>query len=541
VVCACLSLLLAIAAANAPQPAEARRPALLLVIDQGHLSRESVPEMLDAIETVLTATRGAETRAVIVSGRRLVYPDATREALEGSLSGTEGFYDQPRRFGMSDAEAREIVRGNESVRDAVRRRGGGADVVVNARVLIEEVQELGEATLASITSVLATGPRDEVAVIVSDRPVFFRAPDEKIIERLGAQLRGPKRLVIVPVQPSRSIDSGDQLLDGFRLLSSLPNTTVVSLSSPGATSELTRILEPPSTAKSALPPAADPSPGRTGSTVDQLVDRASSRVVRFSEGASFLVASEDYTQEVKSRAGSFNLPPTATAGITIEKRRLESEVALVQLVDREVWLLARDVVYVDGKPVPDSQRQRIPSAKSPSTDAAVRDFEAIAQAGARFNIGPIQRNLSVPTLALWFLTPKMKQQFQFDHVGREKVEGVDCDVIRFKELGKGMLQVDGNPVPASGRYWVASGTGDVVKTELLLARTWSGGRTTSDTSSGGRARIVVTYRFEQPVDSWVPAEMEEFYAGVGGRLAEWVVGKAKYSDYRRFGVETRIR
>ena len=35
--------------------------------------------------------------------------------------------------------------------------------------------------------------------------------------------------------------------------------------------------------------------------------------------------------------------------------------------------------------------------------------------------------------------------------------------------------------------------------------------------------------------------MEEFYSGVGGRLAEWVVGKAKYSDYRRFGVETRIR
>jgi hypothetical protein len=114
-------------------------------------------------------------------------------------------------------------------------------------------------------------------------------------------------------------------------------------------------------------------------------------------------------------------------------------------------------------------------------------------------------------------------------------------VIRFKELGKGTLQVDGNPVPASGRYWVASGTGDVVKTELLLARIWSGGRTTSDTSSGGRAWIVVTYRFEQPVDSWVPAEMEEFYAGVGGRLAEWVVGKAKYSDYRRFTVETRIR
>jgi hypothetical protein len=438
---------------------------------------------------------------------------------------------------MSEAEAQDVVRGNESVRDAVRRRGGGADVVVNARGLIEDVQELGEATFESLASLLANGRPDqnEVVVFVSDRPVFFRPPDKKIVEALTTQLRGAgRRLVVVQINSPRAVDFDGQLSDGLRLLSSLPNTTFVNLSSPDSSSTLTGILQP----AAAAPEAARRS---SSAAVSELVDRASSRVVRFSEVASFLVANEDYIQEVKSRAGSFNLPPTATAGITTEKRRLESEVALVQLVDRDVWLLARDVVYVDGKPVPDSQRQRIPSTKSPSTDAAVSDFEAIAQAGARFNIGPIQRNLSVPTLALWFLTPKMKRQFAFDHVGREKVEGVDCDVIRFKELGKGMLQVDGNPVPASGRYWVASGTGDVVKTELLLARIWSGGRTTSDTSSGGRAWIVVTYRFEQPVDSWVPAEMEEFYAGVGGRLAEWVVGKAKYSDYRRFTVETKIR
>ena len=531
----CLSLLLAMAAANPLQAAESRRPALLLVVDQGHLSPESVADMLDAIKTVLTAARGAETRAVIVSGRRLVYPDATRVALDGSLSGTEGFYDQPRRFGMSEAEAREVVRGNESVRDGIRRRGGGADVVVNARALIEEIQELGEATLDSLASLLANGRQDEVVVFVTDMPVFFQPPDKKTMDSLTAQLRGTKRkLVIVQINPPRRIDSGAQIIDGLRLLSSLPNTTLANLATPGTSSTLTGILQPPASAPEAAPVSRSPA-------VRELVDRASSRVVRFSEAASFLVASEDYTQEVKSRAGSFNLPPTATAGITIEKRRLESEVALVQLIDREVWLLARDVVYVDGKPVPDSQRQRIPSAASTSTDTAVRDFEAIAQAGARFNIGPIQRNLSVPTLALWFLTPKLKQQFEFDHVGREKVEGVNCDVISFKELGKGMLRVNGNPVPASGRYWVASGTGDVVKTELLLAKIWSDGRKATETRSGGRARIVVTYRFEQAVDSWVPAEMEEFYADAVDRLAEWVVGKAKYSDYRRFGVETRIR
>jgi hypothetical protein len=529
---ACLSLLLAIACANAPQAAEPRRPAVLLVIDQGHLARERVPDMLSAIESVLTASSGVVARAVVVSGRRLVYPDPTREALNGSLSGTEGFYDQPRRFGMTEAEARDIARGNESVRDRVRRRGGGADVVMNARRLIAEVQELGGTTLDSLAALLANGPPDEIVLFLTDRPVFFRPPDKKILDALTLQLRGrTRRLVVVQIEPPRSIDSSDQLIDGLRLLSSLPNTTLVNLASAKAGSTLTGLLQPSPSAPEAAPESRSP-------VVRDLVERASSRVVRFSEAASFLVANEDYVQEVKSRAGSFNLPPTATAGITIEKRRLESEVALVQLIDREVWLLARDVVYVDGKPVPDSQRRRIPSAPSPSPDAAVRDFEAIAQAGARFNIGPIQRNLSVPTLALWFLTPKMKPQFEFDHVGREAVQGVDCDVIRFRELGKGMLRVDGNPVPASGRYWVASGTGDVVKTELLLTRIWASG---GEGRSGGHARIVVTYRFEQAVDSWVPAEMDEFYVGAAGRLADWVVGNARYSDYRRFGVETRIR
>ena len=90
-------------------------------------------------------------------------------------------------------------------------------------------------------------------------------------------------------------------------------------------------------------------------------------------------------------------------------------------------------------------------------------------------------------------------------------------MISFKELGKGMLRLDGNPAPASGRYWVASGTGDVVKTELLLERKT---RVDARGSSSPTGSI-------SPVDSWVPAEMDEFYAGVGGRLADFVVGKAK--------------
>jgi hypothetical protein len=289
-----LSLLVGlVTAGNTPQAVQPRQPTVLLVIDQGHLSRDSVPFMLDAVEAVLSAARGARTTAVIISGRRLVYPDATREGIEGSLSGTEGFYDHPQRFGMTEAEAREIARGNESVRDTVRQRGGGADVVVNARALIDEVQELGVATLDSLASILANGRLDdvdedvEVVAFVTDRPVFFRPPDRKVIERLTTELRGTRRrMVVVQIDPARSVDFGGEPADGLRVLASLPNTTVVNLSSSGAGSTLSGLLQP------SVPAPVRARVGRSPA-VSELVDRASSRVVRFSEAASFEVARED--------------------------------------------------------------------------------------------------------------------------------------------------------------------------------------------------------------------------------------------------------
>jgi hypothetical protein len=533
-----VSLLLAALFIRSSQPTEAGR-VVLLVVDQGHLERERVPEMLSAVESILGAANPADTKAAIVSGRQIVYPDATSEALSGSLAGAEGFYDLTRRLGMTEAEAREIVRGNESVRDSVRKRGGGDDVHVRARQLTEDVQALGEATLDSLSSLVAKSPARATVVFVSDRPILFRSPDKKAMAPLREQLeRAEKRLLLVQISPPRISRVSEPLVDALPLLSALPNAARVDLSVPGAGPSLGQALRP------AAPPSAGP-PADDALSRAFLVDRTTAHVARFAKEASFLIARESYTQEVKSRAGSFNLPASATAGITIEKRQLESEVALVQLLEQQVWLLARDIVQVDGKAVPDADRRRIPAtASAGSQEAALRDFQRIAEAGSRFDIGPIKRDLSVPTLALWFLTPAMKDRFEFDAAGNEAVEGVRCTVVRFIELGKGMLTIDGNPVPARGRYWIAPDSGAVVKTELVLARVWSTGRfsgTPTQDASGGRAQIVVTYRFEPAVDSWVPAEMRELYVGAAGRTADWVVGTAKYTGYRRFGVESRIR
>jgi hypothetical protein len=462
---------------------------LLIVIDQGHVARARVPDVLRTVGDLLTAVEGTAATVAIVSGERVVYPDAETGAIAASLSGEAGFADElQRQYSMAESEASDIRRGNESTRDAVAQRlcaSGKAcdtDVRALARTVIEAARNRNAATLKSLKTIVEEHRPATIGVVTeqkealerSFRPAIVLRPGEK-----GPRIAGGARPQ--PPPPSRSMDA----------------------------------------------------------SVQPLVDRATAHVQRFVTEASFLLADERYVQEVKSRAGSFNLPPTSNAGIVVEKRELESEVAIVQLRDEQVWLLARDVIRVNGKPIPDSDRQPLPAAAATSMTDAIARFREIAERGARFNIGPIRRNLNVPTLALWFLTPGVRDRFDFDQDGETSVDGMRCVVLRYREHGKGMLQGDGQPVPAVGRFLIARDSGAVVRTELVLANfssNWSG----RSPMPGARVSIAVSYRFDPSVSSWVPATMEERYDYPGRRDLDWVVGAATYTNYRRFQVGTRI-
>jgi hypothetical protein len=269
-----------------------------------------------------------------------------------------------------------------------------------------------------------------------------------------------------------------------------------------------------------------------GAETSPLIDRATAHVARFVAAGGVLLAREHYVQESSTRTGAASLFPASSAKPIVERRTLDSEVALITLLDDRLWLLARDVLAVDGRPLPDDQRIRIPTLHPVSSDEARRAFQQVARQGARFNIGRIRRDLNVPTLALWFLSAGMRERFKFDDRGMERVDDVACRVVRYVERERPyLLHAEGRAARAEGRFWIAEDSGAVLRTELLLSPPGS--------SPTSRAAITVDYAFVTGVDAWVPREMRERYES-GPRDTNLVSGIARYDDYRRFSVSTRI-
>jgi len=94
---------------------------------------------------------------------------------------------------------------------------------------------------------------------------------------------------------------------------------------------------------------------------------------------------------------------------------------------------------------------------------------------------------------------------------------------------------DGRDQPARGTAWVEPVTGRLVRGEIMVD---------SDSDQVGyihkmgfTAAIDVVFRNEPRLGFWVPSEMTERYRA---RDMSTSSGEATYSNYRTFGVETRI-
>jgi hypothetical protein len=290
---------------------------------------------------------------------------------------------------------------------------------------------------------------------------------------------------------------------------------------------------------------ARPSQGTTPTVnagpLRELLDRTAGYVASFVSDAAVLLAKERYVQAVGVTTGAYSRMP-GYAGATTERRTLESEVALVHLTD-QVWLIARDVVTLDGRSLPPSQRLPLTTQRPASLEAAIAAFREIARQGARFNIGGIRRDLNVPTLALWFLSDALRERFVYEPAGTDTIDGLACQIVAYTERARPwLLRADGRPVPVRGRVWIAA-AGAVLKTELTLddSRPESAINRSSafaePETGGGRAVIAVDYGFSEAVHAWVPREMRERYDHPGGVA---ITGRAEYGEYRRFTVDSRI-
>lgn len=256
--------------------------------------------------------------------------------------------------------------------------------------------------------------------------------------------------------------------------------------------------------------AAGAARGQDDRDLETVLDRAAAYVDAYEDELGMIVGEEEYVQNATwmSRAAR---PPVV---VDRERRRMSSDFLLLPVRDR--WYGVRSVLRVDGNPVEE------PETFPESPREIVEDRTDTA-----YNIGDFTRTFNVPTFALTVLRPENVDRFSFERRGRDRIEGHDTWEIRFTEVVAPTLVrgADGGARFATGRIWIAPGTGRILRTEIVI-----------DVRTGRepyRARQRVQYEENSVLGILVPASMEERYDSE----FHTVEARADYSEFKRFSVQ----
>jgi hypothetical protein len=201
-----------------------------------------------------------------------------------------------------------------------------------------------------------------------------------------------------------------------------------------------------------------------------------------------------------------------------------SEFALLRVEDD--WLGFRDVYEVDGKPVRDRQ-DRLLRLFTDDPQTAISLARRINDEGARLNLGVMQRNFDVPTMALFFLQPSYSSRFRFRKDGEEKLGGTLVWKVGYEETVKPTIirTSSGKDMPVRGTFWIDPVSGQVLKTHMGFSTettmgpdNWTDRRLDHDADRLVRrlqstASVTVTYTHNEALGILVPDVMLESYEG----------------------------
>jgi hypothetical protein len=234
---------------------------------------------------------------------------------------------------------------------------------------------------------------------------------------------------------------------------------------------------------------------------------------------SFLLADEDGLQ--RSYVGGLSSTP--------RKRTTKAEVFLTFLDADRMWLTVRDVTEVDGQPLEHKKDLRALLTAGPVLGLA----RTLAQENSRFNIGRIYRNFNEPTLGLLVLDAKHRDRFKFD---RKKVESSAAGplvTLAFTEKKGPTLihSANGQEVFAKGEVVIEAATGRVRETQIEI------------TTDPVHAKLATRFVEDARLAVWVPDTLTEIYTDQVNtqRSHETTVCESKYTNYRRFEVQVRIK
>jgi VWFA-related protein len=214
--------------------------------------------------------------------------------------------------------------------------------------------------------------------------------------------------------------------------------------------------------------------------------------------------------------------------------RMRSDLLLVQQESAGGWVSFRDVFEVNGAPVRDREDRLKKLFLDPGVGAR-EQLRGVIEDSARYNIGPLERNINVPLFLLKFLAQDNRSRSRFRIGARDETDGVRTWRVDFTEIERPTIISDRNDrdVPAKGYFLVEQSTGAIMETGLKVDGT------------AYMAEIVVRFTLDPGLGMWVPSRMNETYrtartslGGGGGSMGIALEGTAHYSKFRRFQVKT---
>jgi len=285
--------------------------------------------------------------------------------------------------------------------------------------------------------------------------------------------------------------------------------------------------------------------------IGELMPRVAAYLQGYAEQMSLVIGVEHYAQWLE-REDSTNPVNAASRAIS---RHLVAEFALVR--SGSDWDGFRNVYEVDGKPVPDA-KDRMGRLFTETPASAVAQGRKIAAESSRYNLGAMQRNFNVPTVALFFLSAANQGRFRFTKDKDDQVGGVRVWKVKYEETRKPTIirTSGGKDMPVKGEAWIDPVEGRIMKTHMQIDSEMPVGVSPTpavrgrDTSAPRRvntsASITVTYALDPKLGMLVPAEMLETYeapmrsAFTGEDVMTKVNCRATYSDFKRFETSSKI-
>jgi hypothetical protein len=162
-----------------------------------------------------------------------------------------------------------------------------------------------------------------------------------------------------------------------------------------------------------------------------------------------------------------------------------------------------------------------------SNDASRFDLaDRIMAESTRHNVGSVTRTINIPTLAMMFLHPRVRERFAFTIEREASASAGNAVRMAYRETARPTLikTTRGRDLPLDGHLWIDPATGTVTRTVLNAA------------DPAVRVSITVTFRQDPDAQLWVPALMEEFYKEQNS--ANEIFATATYSNVRKFQVNT---